>query len=170
MDYVVLFDVATKPRGWLDFPWPFFVAMLAVFFIVGELERDADEESFLKRNGSRLTIAIVLIVLALGVYSYETDRTRWIAQLARGHVNTVEGEVSNVTVKRAGKSSSRVCFTVQSETFCYNTGETTPAMNYCAAPISPGLWVRVSYHYYGNPILRLEAREEAVDPANVSEQ
>ena len=80
------------------------------------------------------------------------------------------GTAVDVTVKRAGKSSSRVCFTVQSETFCYNTGETTPAMNYCAAPISPGLWVRVSYHYYGNPILRLEAREEAVDPANVSEQ
>jgi hypothetical protein len=168
MDYIVLFDVATKPSPWLDFPWPFSLVMLTVFFILGELQRDPDD-GFFKRNAMRIVVPIVLIGLALGMQSYETDRARYIGMLARGHVNTVEGEVSNVTIRRTSSKSNsvRLCFTVQSEKFCYNSGETTPALTDCST-ISPGLWVRVSYHYYGNPILRLEATRDSLDRVNAA--
>jgi hypothetical protein len=162
MDYIVLFDVATKPRAWLDFPWPFFVVMLTVFFIVGEFERDPSEDGFIKRNGSRIIVAIVLIMLAVGVYSYETDREKMIWDLANDNFSVVTGEVSNVTY--SGRRNRRTCFTVASKSFCYDSAGTTPALNGCSIPISPDLSVRVSYK--GKHILRLEATQDSLDLVN----
>jgi hypothetical protein len=88
-----------------------------------------------------------------------------IGLLARDHVSVVEGEVSNMTVIRT-RHSSTVCFYVQSEKFCITQSIATPAMDSCTTRIRPDLWVRVSYHYYGKPILRLEARRDSLDRVN----
>jgi hypothetical protein len=165
MDYVVLFDVATKPRAWLEFPWPLVLVMLTGFLILGELERDTDD-GFLKRNRSRIIVAIVLIGLAWVVWSYETDRTRMIARLADGRVSVAEGEISNVTSRGGSKSGLAICFNVRTTKFCYHSSETTPVMNSCAMPIRPNLQVRVTYHDYNNRILRLEATKDSLDGVN----
>jgi hypothetical protein len=172
MDYVVLFDVATKPRAWTDPMWVMLAIMLAVVLIVAHFERSEQDEDpwIMTRLGwIRTGVAIGVMWLASGVWSYESDRTRWIALLARGQVSTVEGKVSNFTAARSSKGSHTICFTVEPERFCYNLGATSPEMTSCST-IRKDLWVRVSYHDYHhqdrNPILRLEARQDSLDLVN----
>ena len=166
MDYVVLFDVSTKPRSWVGWPSLIILVVFTLFLIWRERERDPYDD-FLKRNVARIIVAVVLISMASTIGLYETRRWRWIAQLASGHGSVVEGKISDVTVRGvSGKTPSvETCFTVESERFCFNSRQSTPATT-SRAPVRPDLWVRVSYLPDGKPILRLEARRDSLDRLN----
>jgi hypothetical protein len=167
MDYIVLFDVASKPHLYFNVPWLLVLVILMAFLIASEFKRDADAENFLTRNWTRIMVALVLIPMAWHVWQYESDRRRWTRQLARGHVSVVEGAISNVTKKHIGSKSpgTEVCFTVEDERFCYRTNESTPAMTSCPR-IVPDLRVRMSYNSDKKPILRLEARRDSLEGIN----
>jgi hypothetical protein len=158
MDYIVLFDVATRRRPW------FMIAMVLLFVVACFLSsrralHDISERGqWANKVLSWMGMAIAAFGLIAGCYTYERNRQGMIASLARGDVSVIEGVISSADKP---KMKGPECFTVQSRTFCYYRGVVGPAFNGGGGAIRQGRWIRVTYQR--GSILRLETTNSAVD-------
>lgn len=152
MDYVVIFDVATKSRPWL---WCAILAIMLVICAVNVTRgwKDWSAPSPLFTRGSlwqdALGVLLFTVFLVGASVSYERERRAMIADLGQGRVSILEG-VASVDFEKQ-------CLTVRDARFCPRTRNVTPAFDadfVRSGPVQTGSWLRVSYQ--GNKILRLE--------------
>jgi hypothetical protein len=156
VDYVVLFDVASKTRPWLLYVTPSIVLVIIVVLFV-RLWNGKEPPEFIRGADSLFNLGASALVLAvwmtLFVSSYESDRHTMVDALWDGRVARVEG-VASVEVEKG-------CFSVREQRFCSSQRRTTPAFNkpVMFSGIQSGSLLRVSYvanDAYRYDVLRLE--------------
>ena len=149
MDYIVVFDVATKSRPWIMFA-PFFLIFLTSLHALWRKRKGERAWMFNRHQPRHVALIAVFsaVLLSIQFYSYESQRRDMIDALAQGRVATVEGVAS-------GNPDSRT-FYVGDTQFCPSGGprQLSPAYQGPPLRLPPNSWVRVS-HMQGH-VLRVE--------------
>jgi hypothetical protein len=149
MEYIVIFDVATKSHPWYVHVPCSFVFLSAIYTLLRA--RQGKPGGLFKRRQPRHVALIAVLsagIMAFWAYSYEAHRRTLMDALEQGRVSTVEG-VATV-------NPDSTTFFVGDHQFCASGDSRHLSPAYSGPPLRlpPNSWVRVS-HLNGH-VLRVE--------------